>query len=713
MATAAQSVSATPSSLFWFGDFLKQELSPYRGRTALVARMVIAATLVMMICMVFRIPYAFQGAVYALIVSRESSQATFKSAASILALTGIGGAYLLASVWFVISIPTLHLLWVIASFFLGFYGISAIKNFGASSTFAIMICVGVPLWDRPLSAETNVEDTLWLCLACSIGVVVTVGVEILFSRIKPGEDIVTGLVDGLAAVEDLLVCFANDCPAYQSTQANVVGLAMVGTSMLRRTLRRSAYAQNYAEQMGTLIALTGRLVDLAANLTNPTQMSGDDREQIRLLAEDVGSVRSALLAGGTPRLNTFHVTQGNVSHAIPLVTEMQKTVQLIKEAFMGSQSLSVFAPPPSSGDPQPSFFIRDAFTNVKHIQFALKGCLTASLCYIIYNGVDWPGISTAVTTCFLTALSTVGSSRQKQVLRISGAVVGGFLIGMGSQIFILPYLDSIAGFTILFAVVTAFASWFMTSSPRLSYFGVQIAVAFCLIHLNSFAIEPSLSIARDRVVGILFGLIMMWLVFDQLWGASAVSDMKRAFLSAVRLLAQFAREPTSSDLKVAVERSYSLREAITNNFDATRAAADGVLFQFGPSRQQDLAWRSRFRQWQPQLRLLFITEIALWKYRVRLPGFELPHTVGAAQRAFDDELARTLEGIADRIEGRPSQVGLFEGSLPRLERAISTYEGSPAKPELQPADRFEAFLSLHRRIESLTSLLQKEIGDAV
>jgi multidrug resistance protein MdtO len=410
-------------------------------------------------------------------------------------------------------------------------------------------------------------------------------------------------------------------------------------------------------------------------------------------------------------LNAVHVTQGNAPHAIPLVTEMQKTVQLMKEVLIGSQSPGVFSPQPSSGDPLPSFFVRDAFTNVEHIQFAVKGCLTVGLCYIIYNGVDWPGISTAVTTCFLTALSTVGSSRQKQVLRISGALVGGFLFGMGSQIFILPYLDSIAGFTILFVVVTAFASWFMTSSARLSYFGVQIAVAFCLIHLNSFAIEPSLSIARDRVVGILFGLIMMWLVFDQLWGASAVSDMKRAFLSAVRLLAQFAREPISRDYNVAAERSYSLREAINNNFDGMRASADGVLFEFGPSRQQDLARRTMFRQWQPQLRLLFITEIALWKYRARLPGFELPHTVGAAQRAFDDELARALEAIADRSEGRPSQVGLFEESLARLERAVSTYEASEPQPET--ADRFQAFLSLHRTIESLTSSLQKEIGNAV
>jgi multidrug resistance protein MdtO len=410
-------------------------------------------------------------------------------------------------------------------------------------------------------------------------------------------------------------------------------------------------------------------------------------------------------------LHAVHVTPGNVPHAIAFVAEMDKTVQLMKEVLIGSQALRVFAPQPSSGDPPPSFFVRDAFTNVAHIQFALKGCLTAGLCYILYNGMDWPGISTAVTTCFLTALSTVGSSRQKQVLRISGALVGGFLVAMGSQVFILPHLDSIAGFTILFVLVTACASWFMTSSPRLSYFGVQLAVAFYLIHLNSFAIEPSLSVARDRVVGILLGLIMMWLVFDQLWGASAVSDMKRAFLSAVRLLAQFAREPISRDYNVAAERSYSLREAINNNFDGVRASADGVLFEFGPSRQQDLAWRAKFRQWQPQLQLLFVTEIALWKYRARLPGFELPHSVSAAQRAFAGELAQTLEAIADRIEGRPPQPGLFEESLARLERAVSTHEGS--QPQPATADRFPGFLSLHRRIESLTSSLQKEIANAV
>src|SRR5262249_47996415 len=154
-------------------------------------------------------------------------------------------------------------------------------------------------------------------------------------------------------------------------------------------------------------------------------------------------------------------------------------------------------------------FVADAFVNADHVRFALKGCLAATAAYVIYNWLDWPGISTAVTTCLLTALSTIGASRQKQILRIAGAVAGGFILGMGSQIFILPYVDSVFGFIILLIAVTALSSWFLTSSPRLSYFGVQVALAFYLINLQEFKIQISLTVARDRVVGVLLGLFVM------------------------------------------------------------------------------------------------------------------------------------------------------------------------------------------------------------
>lgn len=182
----------------------------------------------------------------------------------------------------------------------------------------------------------------------------------------------------------------------------------------------------------------------------------------------------------------------------------------------------------------------------------------ALLCYTLYTSINWPTISTCVVTCAFTALSTIGSSRQKQVLRILGAIAGGFVLGMGCQIFIFPNIDTIFGFTIIYVLVTILAAWIMTSSPRISYFGVQLAVAFYLIHLQEYKLETSLSIARDRVVGVLLGLFAMWLIFDQLWGYPAAVDMKTTFIANLRLLAQLAREPELGDRKDAIRRIYAL-----------------------------------------------------------------------------------------------------------------------------------------------------------
>ena len=114
--------------------------------------------------------------------------------------------------------------------------------------------------------------------------------------------------------------------------------------------------------------------------------------------------------------------------------------------------------------------------------------------------------------------------------------------------------------------------------------------------------QTSLSVARDRFVGVLLGLFMMWLVFDQLWGASAGVEMRRVSISLFRLLAQLAREPVSGDIRVAIKRGDALRETLNADFDKVRSLADGVLFEFGPSRQPDLALRDHIRRWQPQLR---------------------------------------------------------------------------------------------------------------
>jgi multidrug resistance protein MdtO len=706
MATIAQGRPQSADPLTWVQEFLKKELAPYPGRTALVARMTIAATLVMIVCMTFRVPYAYQAAIYVLMISRQTSRETGESAVTILLVTAIGAAYLLVSMWFVVNLPMLHFLWVIGSFFIVFYAISTLTNYTAAVIFAIMIALGVPFWDRHVSAETNVEDTLWLCLSVLIGVVITAAVELAFVRRRSGDEVGLAIAERLAAVGNLLTCYAEGRTVDSAIERELIRLDAQGTSLLRRALRRSDHSPQYSVEIGGVGALVGRLVDLAATLTQLSfELSASDQRRFRDLAATVATIRGDLANRRMPASVQFNDDRQTTGSA-PLLGEMEHTVTLIPEAFADSRLVQEYLLSPEDTR-RGTLIVPDALANPEHVQFALKGCLAASVCYLIYNLVAWPGISTAVTTCLLTALTTIGSSHQKQILRITGAIFGGFLIGMGSQVFILPYCDSIAGFVVLFVAVSALSSWFMTSSPRLSYFGIQAALAFYLINLDGFKMQTSLAVARDRVIGILLGLFIMWLVFDQLWGAPAAVQMKKTLISNLQFIAQLAREPASKDLKTAIGRSLALRETINTNLDKVRAFADGVLLEFGPSREQDLALRNRIRQWQPNLRILFILCIVLWRYRVRLPGFELPEAIQPALAEFDNRLAMGLDRMADRLKGDESaQKDDLTSAYAQLEDA--TWKALP-KEQHQLTPKIKSFLLLSCRIATLADCLQREV----
>jgi len=558
MATTAQNLSEPWDPLVSFREFLKEELAPYPGRAALVARMVICATLVMIITMTFRIPYGMHGAVFTLIISRASPRATLKHVRTVIITFAFSAVYIFIGALFSLDDPTLRLLWIIGTLFIAFYAISAMTNYVAATGFGILIAITISLWDMHVPVELKVENTLWAFAQTAMACGITLLVELVFSGFRRGDD-----------------------------------------------LRRS----------------------------------------IAELKSDSSPVR---------------------------------------------------------------LFARDALSNSDHIKFGLKGCLAASLCYIIYTSLAWPGISTAVVTCILTALTTVGSSRQKQVLRVSGAIVGGVVVGIGAQVFILPYLDSIGGFTLLFIAVTIVAAWFATSSPRLSYFGVQLALAFFVINLQEFKMQTSLTVARDRVIGILLGLFMMWLVFDQLWSASAVEAMKKSFVTNLRLLGQLFSVPPSKDIRVVTEQTSSLREQINTNLDKLKVLADAVLFEFGSSRQHDLELRGQIMHWQSEVRVLFLMETTWLKYRLRLPGFELPEGLREAQLDFDDEFARALESMADRFEGkRSTRNAEFENSFKRLERNIQTCYAKALSQ--QATAQLQTFQSLCLKIGSLTMSLANEI----
>lgn len=682
MATQAQT-GPTPSAPLeaideagkWFWTFLKAELAPYPGRAWVVGRITIAATIVMIIVMTFRIPSGFLAAIFTLFITRENPTATFRSGVRAVIAFAIAAAYTIGGIAIVGADPMTHFLWVIVSLFIAFYLIQIIPDYGTAVAFGFMVAGAIPLWDENLlRVEDRVENTLWLAFTTPLGVAVAIVVEYVFRRVHPTTDLTEGIEQRLAAVEEVLRHIAARLPLDGDVEKKITLYVNAGTSRLRRLLLRSQYSAYFVAQMNAVVALLGRLVDSAASLRiliagQPASPSDTDCQRCLRLADEMAQLRADLLARKPPR--PFDLALKGQPSTLPFLPMMERTAALIPHAFTGVESIDEFVPAPMDEQIPQRLFVSDAFSNPEYLKFALRGMIAASVCYIVYNAIDWRGLSTCMPTCIITALSTIGSSRQKQFLRLGGAIIGGLIIGMGAQMFILPYLDSIAGFTVLFAAVTALAAWIATASPRLSYLGVQLALAFYFINVQEFTIQISLGVARDRVFGILLGLMSMWLIFDQLWVRNALDEMQALFAKNLNLLAELSDQLLLEDRNQAVKRIRQLRLQINDGFQAVNAQADAVLFEFGRDRRRKLAIRDEIRRWQPNLRTFLLVQVTFGQYRIQGPTSTLPPELAQAQRTFETDVAPLIRGMADEVNGKlPATVPDISASASNLQAAI-------------------------------------------
>jgi uncharacterized membrane protein YccC len=174
-------------------------------------------------------------------------------------------------------------------------------------------------------------------------------------------------------------------------------------------------------------------------------------------------------------------------------------------------------PKPKGSEPdRRGLFVPDAFTNPAHVHFALKVTFAAMFCYIVYEAIDWSGIHTALITCTFIALESTEATLYKGTLRIVGCVIGG-VFALVSIVFLMPHMETIASLVVVVACASAIAGWVATGSQRISYAGLQLAFAFFYSVFQGYAPDTDLDNVRNRVVGILFGLIVTGLVFQYIW----------------------------------------------------------------------------------------------------------------------------------------------------------------------------------------------------
>ncbi|MBB2200831.1 FUSC family protein [Gluconacetobacter tumulisoli] len=212
----------------------------------------------------------------------------------------------------------------------------------------------------------------------------------------------------------------------------------------------------------------------------------------------------------------------------PALAEMAALIAIFTTPTSQEQS--------SGGKKRGGFFFPDAFTNPDHVRFAVKGTAAVMTSYFIFKILDWPGIHTCIITCFIVAQPTMGEMISKLTLRISGALMGAAL-GIGSIIVLMPHLNDIAAFLVLIFTGALIAAWIKTGDERIAYAGLQIGLAFFLTDLKDYGPTTDMTVARDRVVGIMLGNLVTYAMFTSFWPTSAHDKVADALRRVVRALA--------------------------------------------------------------------------------------------------------------------------------------------------------------------------------
>ena len=705
MATSSIHIQHPGRFTTWFPDFLRKELAPYPGRGALVARTVISATLTMIFIVTFRIPGGVVGALCAFILSREDLLSTARSTVYLLVTFLISTLFIPVGARFFASTPQTHFLWVAASLFIVFFFLRTMASYLVATGFALAVANIIGIWYLPGPPDKNVRLTLWFVGGTVIGALVTLAVEAVFHFFSKSDDLIDGLDIRLQQIEEQAKSYAAGERVPQEVANRLAQFAIVGGGALRRYVARANYDPIHSMRMSTLVSLTGRATDFAAAMANEApHFPVPLRDRAAQIARSVGDIRHCLRTHGRPCEGTLTPQD---SPGTPLLSELESMVALMPAAFSDEYAIDPELDSLETTKQPYRIFVADAFSNPEHIRFALAGTVAAMMCYIIYASLAWPSISTSVTTCVLTALTTVGASRQKQILRISGFALGGVICGIGAQVFVLPYIDSITGFTILFASTTALAAWIATSSSRLSYAGVQVAFAFYTIHLSEFTAQRSLVVGRDRSIGVLLGITMMWLVFERVFPRSAGNEMVRIFVSNLRLLADLVTTSPTGDDRDAILKIRRQRDEVYRRFGEVLSQSDVVPFETGPMRAGDMAARDRIRRWQASLRTFYLLESPLLQFRLfadvdrkskAFASFEDEFRAECAQAflRMSDTLERQLKSQEFDAEPVPS-LTVFLDSLPEEMRAIFS-------------ERERALLRISRTIALLLDHVQNEVA---
>jgi multidrug resistance protein MdtO len=567
---------------------LWQDLKPTPGRSNSALRIVLASIIALLLLMTLRMPFAGLGMYYVFLVGRDSPAVSLRSSILIVLtlITCIGSV--LAVVILTDNDPMARVLGIAIATFLAGILMLATSVPGLASTFGFIFCTLIALWETSVPAGLLVEQMLYLLGTISIAVASVVAVEYVFGLRDPAEELQQERLMRYQALEAMFTLYANgaDAPQIAPAVIRVGRLAAAGQSGMQR-LYNTIVERNLdtgALPIGARVRVTmlAQLMDVSAAFGFQFPSLSDPALSLR--CAHVAELCRYLAAGSVSAERQLELKHEHPIGPEPsLLDRVDNILHSILAMPAGSPADKDLVALPSNKVP---FLVPGALQQTQTIAFALKLSLCATLCYVIYQAVAWPGISTSVTTVLITGLSTSGAIKQRLVFRLAGSFIGGLILGLGATVLLFPHMDSITSLVLLTAGVAMLSAW-VAGGRYFGYVGLQIAFSYYLVVFLDFSAPTELAPARDRFLGILLALVIMAFVFDRIWPVRTVTAMRGSLATLLRAGARFLRLPQTTRSRTELLRQAdSLRDQIGKTMAGVRSMNETIEYEFGVDRRE-------------------------------------------------------------------------------------------------------------------------------
>ncbi len=609
-------------------------LAPFPGRAAIAVRVALICALTLLVTSMYGTPEAAISAYVVFFVNKPDRVSSILTAMAMLVLITSLIALVLVIAMFSVDYSVLRVSWIVVLSMGLLYLTSASKLRPVGAIIAMIVGFGLDQLGNTPFGEAATRGLLyaWLMVAIPIGVSVAINLLIAPSpRTLAGEQLAARL--RLAALR-----LRGDEATRAAFDASLRG----GDSQLMKWIKLSklegtsaaadVVALRQAAASSTAILVAIDLADREPDARLPARFTAP-------LAATLDDMATLLQQGGYPVdiALTLPATDALPPLAQIVVTDLRIAITRFAEpgdADGAAPTPARQAPP----EPRGGFFLPGAHTNPEHVRYALKTTAAAMFCYLLYMQLDWPGIHTCFITCYMVSLGTTAETVEKLTLRIAGCIAGA-LLGTAALVFAVPSLTSISELMALVFAGAFVSAWIAFGSPRIAYAGLQVAFAFFLCVIQGAGPGFDLTLARDRVIGILLGNVVVYLVFTRVWPVSIGKQVDAAFAA---LLAQWRRIVQIAD---PAERRAGAADAFAR-YDAI--AQDIGLIHYEPSWVRPApAWVDARRRALAELGAL---EAPLFLLAERAPG---DAAIGAQLARVSNAFATDSDETAHRTATAP------------------------------------------------------------